>query len=214
MPVRRRRIRWLAIAVAAVALASVLFFTLFFVVGGAFGTINDVGNAVLAVLEAVLVITLLESPSRSRPGLAALLVAAASIGAAISVVGSVLVISEVTGFYLAGLVSGLGFALIGIALAIAMRRRGSAAAEWPPAGRLRTAGLVSGCLMALGVLGVPGIVMRVDDPAAVPPWLYLGGAGWLGSYLVMPLWSLALAAAARRSGSEGVRQRLGVHNPQ
>jgi hypothetical protein len=102
-----RSARTTAAVLAAVALASCISLILFFVVGGPFGTINDLGNGILAVLCGVLAFALY-APGRT----VATTVAVA--GAATSVVGSFLVISDTTGYFLAGLVSAFGFALVGL----------------------------------------------------------------------------------------------------
>jgi hypothetical protein len=113
-------------------------------------------------------------------------------------VGSYLILSDATGFFLAGLVSSVGFALIGVWL-IAVNRW--AAADSPGPRRLRTAGLVAGAVMALGFINAPGIAMGLDDMETAPAWTYLGGFSWAGTYLLFPIWSLRLARAERLAPS-------------
>jgi hypothetical protein len=177
-------------------------------VQGPFGTINDVANAEAGVLSAWLAWRL----RREMPGRAAdLAVGAALLGAAVTVVGSTLVISGTTGFFLAGLVSSVGFAGIGTWLVVLNRSAG--AATWP--GRIRTLGVAAGALMALGVIVVPGIFLRLDDMATAPAWVWVGSFGWLGTFVVYPAWALWLGRFLTRpsrsspSAAEGCRHRPG-----
>ncbi|WP_350276606.1 hypothetical protein [Kribbella sp. HUAS MG21] len=152
----------------------------FYAVGDPFGLINDVGNALLGLLS--LALAWLVSGRH-------ILVGVAAVGAALTVVGTVLVVSGITGFFLAGLWSSLGFALIGLWLLGAGRS---------PA---RPSGLVAGGVMLLGLLGVPGILMGLDDMDNAPVWAFVAGVSWAGTYLLFPAWSLRLA---RRHGAERV----------
>jgi hypothetical protein len=157
---------------------------LFFIVEGPFGAINDVGNALLGVLSAVLAWTYRQPAP----------FAVAVLGAAITVVGTALVMSEATGYYLAGLVSSAGFALIGGWL-IAVNRRTD---------RVRVLGIVAGAVMLLGLIGVPGIVTGVDYVDIAPAYTFVAGVSWLGTYLLFPAWALTTTgeAASRRVGPQ------------
>ncbi len=164
----------LAIAVGAVAIASAISLALFFAIQGPFGTINDVLNGVLAILAGALAWTLSGSVA---------LVYIAMLGALIAIVGSVLVVTGTTGFFLAGLVSSAGFALIGAWLLWY-----SWSLSTTPA--LRWLGVAAGALMVLGILVLPGIVMRLDDMNEAPAWVWVGFVGWLGIYVALPAWSI------------------------
>ncbi len=163
----------LPVAVGVAAIASVVALAVFFVIRGPFGTVNDLLNAVLAVLSAVLAWRL----SGLGP-----LTYIAFVGAVIALVGSALVISETTGFFLAGLVSSLGFSLIGLWLLAYAWSMGD--------GVLRWLGLAAGALMTLGVLVIPGIVMRLDDMDKAPAWIWVGFVSWLGIYVAYPAWAI------------------------
>ena len=171
----------LAIVHGLVGFATCLCLILLYLGADAFGPINDVGNAVLGLLSAAL------AWRCQQAGRAFVVIAA--IGAAITVVGSVLVLTDATGFFLAGLVSSLGFALIGVWL-VAVNR--TSEDIWTH--RLRRAGLVAGVVMLLGFVSAPGIALGLDDLDTAPGWTYLGGFGWAGTYLLFPLWSLRLGA--------------------
>jgi hypothetical protein len=130
------------------------------------------------------------------PRLGQFLLAAALVGALVAFLGSALVIFDITGWFLAGLMNFLGYALVGLWLSglnyyyyyyyFAQRR-----STWPR--RLVQFGLVSGAIMAIGLLMGPGIVGGVDDPE-LAPWFVNGAMavaslGWL---LLYPIWSIWL----------------------
>ena len=116
----------LALAIGVAAAGSAVCLATYFAVQGPFGTINDIGNAATGVLSAGLAWRLRDQ--LARPG--NLTVGAAIVGAALTVVGSTLVVSQTTGFFLAGLVSSLGFAGIGTWLVV-LNRSDTAVAAWP-----------------------------------------------------------------------------------
>lgn len=182
----------LAIGVGVGAAGSAACLLTYFAAGGPFGTINDIGNAATGVLSAFLAWQL-RGQIPGRLGHAA--AGAAFIGAATTVVGSTLVVTGTTGFFLAGHVSSVGFAGIGAWLVVVNRRPGKAGA-WPR--RLRAAGLAAGLLMALGAVSAPGILLRLDDMATAPAWVYIGSLGWLGTYIVYPAWALWLGLVETR----------------
>ena len=163
----------LAVAVGAVAILSAVSLALFFAIQGPFGTINDVLNGVLAVLAGALAWTLSGSVG---------LVYIALLGALIAVAGSVLVITGTTGFFLAGLVSSVGFALIGAWLLWYSWSLNASAVRW--------LGIAAGALMLVGIAVLPGIAMRLDDMNKAPAWIWVGFVSWLGIYVALPAWSI------------------------
>ncbi|RZT17692.1 hypothetical protein EV649_5249 [Kribbella sp. VKM Ac-2569] len=171
-----------AITHGVVGLTTCACLIAFFAVGGPFGTINDLGNAVFGV-QSLALARFLAAPSHRF-----LLLGVAVVGAILTVVGTVLVVTEVTGFYLAGLWSSFGFALIGLWL-VAVSRHGPT--------RLRRSGVVAGGVMLLGLVGVPGIPMGLDDMDNAPAWTFVAGVSWAGTYLLFPVWSLRLAGRDR-----------------
>lgn len=44
--------------------------------------------------------------------------------------------------------------------------------------------------MAVGIVMVPGVLMRVDDMETAPAWIWIGQLGWLGIYLGYPVWAI------------------------
>jgi hypothetical protein len=177
----------LALAVGVCAAGSAVCLATFYAVQGPFGTINDIGNAAAGILSAGLAWRFRQHIP-GRVGNVA--VGAAIVGAAITAAGSSLVLSMTTGFFLAGLVSSVGFAGIGAWLVV-LNRSDAVAAIWPQG--LRRLGVVAGALMALGVAAAPGIVLRLDDMATAPGWVWIGLIAWLGIFVVYPAWSIWLA---------------------
>lgn len=167
---------------AAVALA------LLFTIGGPFGRANDVLNAAIGVLSAIFAIVVLRAIG-GTPAITAFAIA----GAAITVVGSWLVMSGTTGFQLAGFVSAIGFALIGAWLILSISSGPLGASLTPGQARL---GMVAGGLMLAGLIGIGGVAMGVDTAADTPWWLWLYGISWLGTYVAYPAWCLVLTRSA------------------
>jgi hypothetical protein len=183
---RHRDTGRLALAVGVCAAGSAVCLATFYAVQGPFGTINDIGNATAGVLSAGLAWRL----RRLIPGRTGdVAVGLATVGAGLTVTGSVLVISGTTGFFLASLVSSVGFAGIGTWL-LALNRSDSVAAVWPRG--IRRLGIAAGALMALGIVAAPGIFLRLDDMSTAPGWVWIGLVGWLGSFVVYPAWAIWL----------------------
>jgi hypothetical protein len=183
--------RRVALAIVGVDVFSVVCLIVFFVVDGPFGVFNDLANAAVGVLSAVL--AWLSGPIRT-PVWARLALAAAISGAIVMTVGSALVILDVTGFFLAGLVSAIGSALIGVWLLVATR--------FPPYARelphgLLRLGLVAGTIMLVGLLAIPGVLARVDDDQAASWYVGASQLSWLGTYLLYPIWCLRFARTRR-----------------
>jgi hypothetical protein len=182
----------LALAIGIAAAGSAVCLATYFALQGPFGTINDIGNAAAGVLSAGLAWRLRRQVSGRVANLS---IGAAIVGAGLTVAGSALVVSGTTGFFLAGLVSSVGFAGIGAWLVV-MNRSDTVAAVTPR--RLRSLGIAAGALMAIGIASAPGVVLGFDDMAAAPAWAWIGFVGWLGIYLAYPAWAIWLASVETR----------------
>jgi hypothetical protein len=191
-----RSLDGLALAVGVVGLGAWVSLLVFFAVGGPFGFINDASNGALAVCSGALATAALRSTLFPGKGLI-VATSLAVVGTIVAVLGSVLVILGITGYFLAGLVSGTGFAFIGLWLVAVNHAPAAVTALRLPTRYLTRLGVVAGAVMAFGFINVPGIVMGLDDMDAAPGWLLVGGAGWTGAYLLLPVWSIWLS----RSGS-------------
>jgi hypothetical protein len=179
----------LATAIAVVALLGLICIALFAAIGGPFGTLNDICVGLGGVLSGGLAWLMYPTTRASAPRLSQFALGASWVGAALCAGGSGLVIFNVTGWFLAGLVTTFGYSLIGLWL-LATNRSAARTAALP--GRLAHFGIVAGGVTAGGLLALPGILTRADA-AGSAPWfasasLYVGGLGWSILYTVWCLW--------------------------
>lgn len=183
--------RWLAIALGGVTLLGVVLLISFFTFGSFFGTLNDLCVAIEAILCASVAWIFYPAHRVRSPRFSQFtLISALVVGALVVFVGSALVICDITGWFLAGLMNHFGYTLVGLWLLglnyyFAQRRR-----TWPR--RLVRFGLITGAIMAIGLLTGPGIVGRVDDPGLAPWFVNVGQLGSLGWLLLYPIWSIWL----------------------
>ncbi len=180
---------YVAVTLGIIGLGSWISLIVFFIVGGPFGAINDVGNGALALLSGALAVMTWRSGAAPGPANGAVVISVALLGATVAVIGSALILSDTTGFFLAGLVSSTGFALIGVWLHLLNRWIASNGDQGWPARRL-TLGKLAGAVMALGIISIAGAVMGLDDMGAAPVWVHVGGISWLGTYILFPVWSI------------------------
>jgi len=185
---RRRTVGRLAFAIAVAAALAVACLIIFYAVGsGPFGIANDVANGLVGLLSVALA-WIWVSPRTtawSRVGLAA-----ATVGGIVMLIGSILIIFDITGWYLAGLVSSTGSALIGIWLLVVNRLHRRSARL--PRGLIML-GITSAIVMILGWLAVPGVMAGIDDPQLAPWFVNAGLINWMGTYLLYPIWCLWLS---------------------
>lgn len=179
-----------AIAAGIAGLLGLVFIILFFTVGGKFGTLNDIFIGLTAVLSAVLAWLLFSRLSGFPQSLALLLTLVAALGALVVVIGSVLVISRTTGWYLAGLYMAAGNGLIGLWL-IGLSLS-ALPGDFMPQG-LAIFGLVTGAIQALGLAAVPGIIQRVDRTEFSMSLVnVIWGTSALGWLALFPVWCILL----------------------
>jgi hypothetical protein len=172
------RARLVATLVGIDLLVSVAALAVFFVFGAPFGAINDWTIGIGGVLTLLLVLTL-DIPARLG-----VMMAVGVVGSSIVVVGAALVISRTTGFLLAGLVESFGFGLVGLWLiALYWTRRESPS-------RINLLGAIAGAVMAVGLIVLPAVVTGVDDAEAAPGYVWLGFVGWIGIFVLYPLWAI------------------------
>lgn len=185
---QRHALSRLALATAVIDLLGVVSLIIFFAIGGGpFGLFNDVANGLVGLLS--LGLAWLWVTNR-RSGWSALALAAAGLGAIAVVIGSVLIIFDLTGWYLAGLVSTFGNALLGIWLLVANRLHRNVP-ELPR--RLIMLGIAAAIFMIIGLLALPGVVARIDDPQLAPWYVNAGLLNWMGIYVLYPVWCLWLS---------------------
>ena len=185
---------WAALITGIIGLLSLVFIILFFTVGQPFGTLNDICIGLAGIASGVLAWMLFSGRQTSTSGLIGLLLAIA--GAAVVAIGSYLVISNIAGWYLAGLYMSAGNALIGIwLLLLNFSARGSD--PWPHG--LIIFGVITGIIMLLGLVTIPGIFQRIDAWEAAPWYInYIGLPSSLGYLVIYPLWCVLLGRVLLR----------------
>ena len=180
---------WIAIAAGVSALLAIAFLTLMYTVNPSFGRVNDVFNSVIGISSVILAWMLYAGMHARMPLLSQIALALAVVGAVFTIIGSILIIFGFTGFVLAGWYSSIGYALIGLWLAaFCYALLGSDALPH----NLVIFGLVAGAFMAVGLLGIPGIFAGIDSMESMPWYLYVAFFGWLGIYILYPIWAIWL----------------------
>ena len=181
-------IGWVAIATGAAGALALAFLILLFTVGQPFGTLNDICIGVTAILSVVLAWTLYSQAQAQLPFRSGAALLLAGVGALVVMIGSVLVISGITGWYLAGLYMAVGNALIGVWL-LGLSYSALQSNAWSH--ELTIYGIVTGAIMLLGLAALPGIFTRIDAWDAGPWYVnYIGQTSALGYLVLYPIWCL------------------------
>jgi hypothetical protein len=176
---------WLALVVGLVNLTGLLFLVIMSLGAALFGPLNDIFNALGALLSLALAAALYAQHHARSQQLATAALILVIVGAGLAVVGSWLVMSGRTGFFLAGMYTMTGYALIGAWLLAV-----NYGASWPRG--LVTFGLIAGAVMLLGLAAIPSIFMRIDSFSAAAWHTWLGQAGFVGWAILYPIWCLRL----------------------
>ena len=182
-------IGWVAIITGVSAILAVIFLILMATVNMSFGKVNDLFNAVIGISSAILAWMLYAEHHAKSPWMSQIALALAVVGAIFTIIGSVLIIYGYTDFVLAGWFTGVGNAMIGLWLVIfcySMQRGGVLPSN------LIIFGLVVGAFMAVGLIGIPGIFARIDSMESMPWYLYMAFFGYLGTYILYPIWTIGL----------------------
>ena len=206
MPLNRYA-RLAALLAGVLVVLAVVAIVLFFTVGGRFGAVNDALNAAFAIASGVLALLTVRRDTDLVDSVAA---AIGVLGAAVMVYGSYLVLSDSTGWFLAGVVSSVGGGLLGTWLVVLNRPLDGAV---PALVRTMRLGRLAGAVMMLGLLTIPGWVSRTDDLATAPWYVQLGLLGGVGTYTLYPAWCIrafrgAQGAAAGRSSASVETSRI------
>jgi hypothetical protein len=177
--------RRLGVAIAGVGAVSFGCLGLLYTVGEPFGTLNDVTGGAIGVLAGVLAWRIRRRVAWSA-GVGSAATASAVVGAGVVAIGSALVVSNATGWFLAGLVSTVGWAFVGlwlIALGLTLRGLAGPTSSIPP--RFADLAVAAGVLAAFGFVAAPGVAAGLDDPAQAPAWIWAAFVGWLGTALFL-----------------------------
>jgi len=181
---------WTAIATGGAVIVAVITLVLMYTVNGPFfGTVNDVFNSIVGISSTVLAWMLYAEFHARSPLISQIGLVLAIAGAIFTIIGSALIIFGYTDFVLAGWYTGVGNALIGLWLAVlcySMLSGGTLPHN------LVVFGLVVGAFMTMGLLGIPGILARVDTMESLPWYLGASYLGFLGTYVLYPIWTIWL----------------------
>ena len=182
-------IGWLAIVTGVSAILAVIFLTLMYTVNQSFGRVNDVFNSIIGISSVVLAWKLFAEHHANSPLLSQIALALAVVGAVFTIIGSILIIFGFTDFVLAGWYSSIGYALIGLWLAAFCYSllHGDVLSH-----NLVIFGIVVGAIMAIGLISIPGIFAGIDSMESMPWYLYVAFFGWLGTYVLYPIWTIWL----------------------
>jgi hypothetical protein len=180
---------WIAITTGSSAILAIIFLTLMYTINQSFGRVNDVLNSVIGISSVVLAWRLYAEYHARSSLISQFALALAVIGAIFTIIGSILIIFGFTDFVLAGWYSSIGYALIGLWLAafcFSLLRSESLPHN------LIIFGIVVGAFMAIGLLGIPGILAGIVTMESMPWYLYIAFFGWLGTYILYPIWTIWL----------------------
>jgi hypothetical protein len=183
-------ISWVAIGTGIVGLLGLVFIVLFFTVGQPFGTLNDVFIGLMAILSVILVWMLYPWHHTQSPLLSQVALVIAMLGALLVLVGAVLSISGMRGWFLSGLYMAAGNGMIGLWL-LALNYSALRVNLFPQS--LVIFGLISGVILALGLVTIPGIFRGIDTQEYE---LNLFNSIWwvssLGYLALYPIWCFLL----------------------
>ena len=181
---------WVAIATGIAGLLGLVFIILFFSVGQPFGTLNDICIGLTAILSVVLVWMLYPGYHAQSPLLSQVTVVIAMLGAILVMVGTGLAISGVKGWFLSGLYMASGNAMIGLWL-LGLNYSALRDNSFPQS--LVIFGLISGVILALGLVTIPGIFRGIDTQEyELTIFNYIWWAGSLGYLALYPTWCILL----------------------
>jgi len=192
-------IRSLTVAIAIVVVVGLIAITLFFSVGGFWGPLNDLSIALEALLSAALAWMLHPMFRSQSPKLSRAMLTVAIVGGLVVSIGSAFVIFKVTGYFLAGLITSLGFALLGVWL-YSFNRHASHSDVFPRG--LTRMGQIAGATMMTGFLNIPGILNRIDSPADMSWLTIITSVGVLGWIILLPIWSVWLGRVLFTKGEK------------
>lgn len=183
-------IGWVAIATGVSGLLALVFIILFFTVGQPFGTLNDICIGLMAILSVVLVWMLYPGYHAQSPLLSQVALVIAMFGALLVIVGSVLAISGRTGWFLSGLYMAAGNAMLGLWL-LGLNYSALQGNHFPQS--LVIFGLISGVILALGLVTIPGIFRGIDTQEyELTIFNYIWWASSLGYLALYPIWCILL----------------------
>jgi hypothetical protein len=186
----------IAIALAVIVIVGLVSISLYYALlqrgDNPFGTLNQLCVALGGILSGGLAWKLYPTHHSHAPRESRITLGLALLGSCLVPIGSVLVLFNVTGWLLAALVTTFGYALIGLWLV----ELSNSALHWLAFPKqLAGYGIITGWVMAFGLLAAPGILARIDT-MQIAPWyvliaLFVGGLGW---NIVYTIWCIGLGS--------------------
>ena len=193
-----RKIGGLALLVGALSLLAVASLVFFFIGliqnirSLAFmGAVNDVLNALVGFLSAVLASVLVQPLRRVLPRWSLIVLICAWAGALAINYGTWLIQSGNADVELSSYYFFFGNGLIGIWLFALNRVAGQQAVLPRPIARL---GVIASLFMLLGLLGLYGILLGMDG-SDYSPLIMIAGISFLGTGILYPIWCIRLGFA-------------------
>jgi hypothetical protein len=179
-----------AIATGIVGLLGLVFIILFFTVGQPFGTLNDICIGLMAILSIFFVWKFYPWHHAQSPLLSQISLVIATLGALLALVGMVLSIAGIKGWFLSGLYMAAGYGMIGLWL-LALNYSALQGNVIPQS--LVIFGLISGVILALGLVTIPGIFRGIDTQEyKLTVFNSIWWASSLGYLALYPTWCILL----------------------
>jgi hypothetical protein len=189
-------IGYVALATGIVGIFGFIFIILFFTVGQPFGTFNDICISLTALLSVILVWMMYPGYHAQIPLFSKIAILIATIGAILVLIGSALAISGSKGWFLSGLYMAAGNAMIGLWLLVLSY---SALRSNSLPHSLVIFGFISGLILALGLVTIPGILRGIDtqeyELTIVNSIWWASSLGYLALY---PTWCILLGRTLLR----------------
>ena len=180
-------IGWAAIITGSSAILAVIFLALMYTVKRSLGYINDIFNSLIGISSAILAFLLYVEFQSGSASLSQIALGLVVVGAIFTIVGTVLSVARITDFVMAGWYTGIGNALLGLWLVnYCYSMLGSDVLPQS----LPVFGLVVGAFMALGLIGILGIITKVDKLESMPKYLYVAFFCYMGTYFLYPIWTI------------------------
>jgi hypothetical protein len=178
---------WAAIITGSSAILAVIFLALMYTVKRSLGYINDIFNSLIGISSAILAFLLYVEFQSGSASLSQIALGLVVVGAIFTIVGTVLSVARITDFVMAGWYTGIGNALLGLWLVnYCYSMLGSDVLPQS----LPVFGLVVGAFMALGLIGILGIITKVDKLESMPKYLYVAFFCYMGTYFLYPIWTI------------------------
>lgn len=190
---------WAAIATGVAGLLGLAFIILLFTVGQPFGTLNDICNSLTAVLSVILVWTLYPRLHAQAPLLSQITFVLAVLGAILAMTGSYLVLFNIYGWYLPGLYTATGYAMIGLWL-LGLNYHALQDHSLPQG--LVIFGLITAVVLMLGLAAIPGIFRGIDfDSYELTAFNAIWWTSSLGYLTIYPIWCILLGRLLLQGGA-------------